>query len=65
MEFKTTIVEIQANQVSLQTESNQIISWPKALLPLEIEVGQVFYLQINPQPQATAKNILNEILDLD
>ena len=71
MEVKATIELVLDELVKLRAEDGQLLSLPRTLLPLEIKIGQTIYLQIGEQPpqhinhQNQAKDILNEILDLE
>jgi hypothetical protein len=60
MNIKFIIKEIKDKEVVLEDEKNNLVSWPKHLLPNDLKIGTIFYFNINKN---RAKDILNEILN--
>ncbi|PIR13987.1 hypothetical protein COV49_00335 [Candidatus Falkowbacteria bacterium CG11_big_fil_rev_8_21_14_0_20_39_10] len=71
MNYKITVDRFEENKAILKTDDGPEIIWPKDKLPPEIREGDVLDFSILKDEEAKtakkkqAKDILNEILDVD
>lgn len=70
MLIELKVERIEEEKVVLKNEDNETIIWPKNLLPKDIKEGSLlaFTIKGNEEKNETepnAKDILNEILDVD
>lgn len=72
MNLTLTVDRIEEDKAVLLTDDNKEIIWPTKKLPENIHEGQVLYINISDvadRKEGTnrklAKDILNEILDVD
>ena len=70
MDVKLTVKEIASDNAVLKLENGHDIKWPISYLPKEIKVGDVLTFLINDQgskkePEQLAKDLLNEILNIN
>ena len=71
MNIKLTIDRFENEQAVLKFASGETLVWPKAKLPDNLKEGDILYLELSQNKQATAdkhaqaKDILNELLKVD
>lgn len=70
MNLKVTIKEISGMQAVLKFEDGETIIWPTDKLPKEIKIDDVLSLSVNDngktaEPEQLAKDLLNEILNVE
>lgn len=70
MVLELKVDRLENDKVVLKSEDNDSIIWPKSKLPKDIKEGSllVFSVKSNDEKEGneeTAKDILNEILDVD
>jgi ribosomal protein S4E len=70
MNIKVIIKEIKEETTVLKFEDGNNISWPTNKLPKEIKVGDALNIAINDngktaEPEQLAKDLLNEILNIE
>jgi len=71
MKYLLTIDRFEEDKAILKTEDNKTIVWPKQKLPSDIKEGAVLTfiitkdLETEDEKKELAKNILNEILNVN
>jgi hypothetical protein len=70
MEIKLSVKELNDKEAILKFEDGQIVSWPTTRLPKEIKPGEILTFVIrdggsDKEPEQLAKDLLNEILNIE
>ncbi len=70
MNIKVTIKEINEQHATLKLEDDKVILWPISHLPKEIKIDDILTFSINDngkiqEPEQLAKDLLNEILNIE
>lgn len=70
MEIKLTVETLEQDFAKLKTEDGNLINWPTNKLPKEIKLGEILTFSITDagsknEPEKLAKELLNEILNLE
>ncbi|MEI8360534.1 MAG: hypothetical protein WCG01_00125 [bacterium] len=70
MDIKITVEKINNDFTSLKTEDGLLINWPTNRLPKSIQLGQFLVFNITDhgqkaEPEKLAKELLNEILNIE
>lgn len=70
MHLKVTIKEISDTAATLRFEDGETVLWPVSKLPKEIKVQDILNIRINDdgnaqEPEQLAKDLLNEILNIE
>ncbi len=70
MEIIATLDRFENGQAVLVLKDGSQVIWPRPQLPADAKEGDILYLQIKTEPEATkakqkqAKDILNELLKI-
>lgn len=70
MEIKLTVKEINEKEAILKFEDGVVLSWPTTRLPKESKTGEILTFIIrdggsDKEPEQLAKDLLNEILNIE
>ena len=70
MDIKVTVETVDSRIASLKTEDGQFLTWPINKLPKDTKPGRVFVFSITDSgvksdPEQIAKDLLNEILNIE
>ncbi|HOZ55979.1 MAG: hypothetical protein BWY51_00013 [Parcubacteria group bacterium ADurb.Bin316] len=67
MIIELKIDKLEEDKAILKSEDNDMVIWPRAKLPKDVKEGTLLAFAVNSGngDQKTAKDILNEILDVE